>query len=178
MNKRSEDGTDEIVGHMIQYLESVLEKPHPIFGGLPICPFAKGARLQNKICYKVLRLRSVELADNAELINAIGEFYIRNDHEVMLVISPDITALSVEQIVQLVINLNEKLAPLRLVVFGGHPDDDFNIQGVRTRQEPYINLTVQPIELLKAASRVLAETNYYQNWSVENLQHIGFGNRD
>ncbi len=177
MNSRSADSTDEIVSHMIHYLESVLEKPHSIFGGLPICPFAKRARLQNKISYKVLTLHSVELALNDQLMNAIGEFYIRDCCEVMLVISPDRAALSVSQVDQLVANLNERLAPLKLVVFGGHPVDDFNIQGVRTRQEPYVNLTVQSIERLKDASRHLEETNYYQNWSLENLQHIGFENR-
>ena len=177
MNSRSEERTDEIVSHMIQYLESVLEKPHSIFGGLPICPFAKRARLQNKILYQVLPLRAVEPALNAELMHAIEEFYTRNCYDVMLVISPDVTALSVNQVAQLVANLNERLAPLKLVVFGGHPADDFNIQGVRTRQEPYINLTVQPIERLRAASKQLEETKYYQNWSLENLQHIGFENR-
>ncbi|PSB18840.1 hypothetical protein C7B65_13780 [Phormidesmis priestleyi ULC007] len=178
MNSRSEERTDEIVSHMIQYLESVLEKPHSIFGGLPICPFAKRARLQNKILYQVLPLRAVELAFNAELMYIIEEFYTKDCHEVMLVISPDVAALSVNQVAQLVANLNERLAPLKLVVFGGHPADDFNVQGVRTRQEPYINLTVQPIKGLRVASRQLKETNYYQNWSLENLQHVGFENRD
>lgn len=178
MNSRSADRTDEIVSHMIQYLESVLEKPHSIFGELPICPFAKGARLQNRIFYKVLTLRSAELALNRQLMNALGEFYIRDCYEVMLVISSNPTALSVNQVDQLVANLNQRLAPLKLVVFGGHPADDFNIQSVRTRQEPYVNLTVQSIERLKDASRhLLEETNYYQNWSSENLQHIGFENR-
>ena len=36
MNSSPEDGSDEIVSHMVQYLESVLEKPHSVFGGLPI----------------------------------------------------------------------------------------------------------------------------------------------
>ena len=177
MTSETEDRTDKIISQMIQYLETVLEQPHAIFGGLPICPFAKKARLQNKILYKVMALQAVELTLNAELIQAIEEFYAAACYEVMLVISPDTTALSVHQVNQLVANLNEKLVPLKLVVFGGHPDDDFNIQGVRTRQEPYINLTVQPLEILKAASRNLQETNYYQHWSSENLRHIGFINR-
>lgn len=177
MTSRSEDRADEIVSHMIHYLETVLEQTHSIFGGLPICPFAKKARLQNKILYKVMTLQAVELTLNARLMQEIEEFYIENYYEVMLVISPDTTALSVNQVAQLVANLNEKLSPLQLVVFGGHPADDFNIHGVRTRQEPYINLTVQPIKNLKAASKHLEETNYYQHWSLENLQHIGFSDR-
>lgn len=177
MTRKTEDRTDKIISQMIQYLETVLEQPHAIFGGLPICPFAKKARLQNKILFKVMTLQAVELALNADLMQAIEEFYGAACYEVMLVISPDTEALSVHQVDQLVINLNEKLAFLELVVFGGHPDDNFNIQGVRTRQEPYINLTVQPLEILKAASRNLQETNYYQHWSSENLRDIGFRSR-
>ena len=171
MNSSPEDGSDEIVSHMVQYLESVLEKPHSVFGGLPICPFAKRARLQNKILYRVLTLRAVEIESNAEVMHTIAEFYRSDRYEVLLIISPDVTALSVSQVAQLVVNLNERLAPLKLAVFGGHPADDFNIQGVRMRQEPYINLTVQPIERLRVASKHLEATNYYQNWSLENLQH-------
>ena len=178
MNSRFEDGTDEIISHMVQYLEAVLEQPHPIFGGLPICPFAKRARLQNKILYKVLTLEAAKVASNADLMQAIAEFQSSDRYEVMLIISPDPTALSATQVAQLVANLNQILAPMKLAAFGGHPADDFNIQGVRTRQEPYINLTVQSIDSLASASRQLQETNYYQNWSPENLQHIRLEDRD
>jgi len=52
----------------------------------------------------------------------------------------------------------------RLVAFSGHPDQEFNIQGIYTRQEPYLNFTVQYNDRLKDASDLLLKTtNYYQN---------------
>jgi hypothetical protein len=47
------------------------------------------------------------------------------------------------QMQQFIDRLNEKISIAGLVAFGGHPDEGFNIQGVYTRQELYLNFTVQ-----------------------------------
>jgi hypothetical protein len=163
-----------VINEMIQYFESVLEKPHFIFHGLPICPFAKKARLQNKIFYKVLDLSFAELEPDSALLSSIGAFQDSDSHEVLLIICPNICALTVKQVQEMVAALNQRISSVGLVAFGGHPHDDFNIQGVYTRREPFINMTVQSSERLKAASRDLEKTDYYQNWSPENLEQIGF----
>ncbi|XGV94572.1 MAG: hypothetical protein ACAF41_17685 [Leptolyngbya sp. BL-A-14] len=167
----------DVIATMIQYLETVLEQPHPVFGGLPICPFSKKARLQNKIFYQVLVLTMDQLQADSELRRAIALFQESKQQDVLLFISPDEQALSVDQMQVFVEQLNQSLAPLGLTAFGGHPQDSFNVQGVYTRREPYINLTVQSLEILQAASQQLARTSYYQHWSAENLQQVGFYDR-
>jgi hypothetical protein len=167
-----------IIKQMIHYLETVLEKPHPLFGGLPTCPFSKKARLQNKIFYRVIDLSFSELEPGSNLLSAVQQFYEKRSYDVLLIICPDIQVLSVEQVHLLVEKLNEHIAAMGLIAFGGHPADDFNIQGVYTRQEPFINITVQFLEVLKTAANHLKKTGYYQNWSEENLQQIGFYSRD
>jgi hypothetical protein len=163
---------------MVNYLGTVLEKPHPLFGDLPICPFSKQARLQNKVLYRVIDLSSSNLELDSSLLNAVEQLYSNNLYEVLLVICPDSQAMSVNQVYLLVEKLNEHIAPMGLVAFGGHPSDNFNIQGTYTRREPFINITVQSFEVLKAATNRLKKTNYYQNWSQENLQQIGFYERE
>lgn len=165
-----------VIATMVQYLETVLEQPHPVFGGLPICPFSKKARLQNKIFYKVLALTMAHLQAGSELRQTIASFQESNQHDVLLFISPDET-LTVKQVQAFVEQLNATLEPLGLTAFGGHPQDDFHVQGVYTRQEPYINLTVQSLTVLQTASAQLAKTSYYQHWSAENLQQVGFHDR-
>jgi hypothetical protein len=167
-----------IIKQMIDYLETVLEKPHPLFGGLPTCPFSKKARLQNKILYRVIDLSFAELESGSNLLNAVQQFYSSRSYDVLLVICPDTEVLSVEQVNLLVEKLNQQIASMGLIAFGGHPADNFNIQGVYTRQEPFINITVQLLEVLKTAANYLKKTGYYQNWSQENLQQIGFYSRD
>ena len=174
----SPDCETSMIATMVQYLETVLEQPHPAFGGLPICPFSKKARLQNKIFYKVLALEMDQLHEGSELRQAIAAFHKSQQHEVLLFISPDEQALTVEQVQVLVEQLNDRLAPLGLTAFGGHPQDPFNVQGVYTRREPFINLTIQALTVLQAASGQLARTSYYQNWSAENLRQVGFHDRN
>lgn len=56
---------------------------------------------------------------------------------------------------------NEKITAAGLIAFGGHPDQDFQIQGIYTRQEPYLNFTVQFQQPLKDASDLLLRTTSY-----------------
>ena len=167
----------DIIDTMVQYLDTVLEQPHPVFGGLPICPFAKKARLQNKIFYTVLTLSMDQLHADSALRQAIAAFQESSQYDVLLVISPDETALTVAQVQDFVEQLNRDLAPQGLTAFGGHPQDTFNVQGVFTRREPFINLTIQSMTVLQTASQQLARTTYYQHWSAENLTEIGFYDR-
>lgn len=164
----------DVIKQMIRYMEDVLEKPHPIFGGLPICPFARRARLERKILYQVY---SFELANilntNSELMQRIIQFSQLKQYEALLVIHPDKQALTLDELQHFVDVLNEAIASTNLVAFGGHPQEPFNVQGVYTRREPYINFTVQTYEKVKVASDALLKTRYYHNWSQENLQQVG-----
>jgi hypothetical protein len=163
-----------VVDEMIQYMTTVLEQPHPAFGGLPVCPFAQKYRLQNLIQFHVHPFSSDDLSESSTLMEVIKTFKARSQYEVLFVIHPDRHALSVEQLQSLILALNESLQGLELVAYGGHPDDSFNINGVYTRREPYINFTVQTPDKLKGASQLLEKTPYYKNWSLENLRAVGF----
>jgi len=171
--------TEHVIAAMTQYLQDVLEQPHPVFGGMPICPFAKHARLENKIDFQVYRFQSKDLEPASPLIQKIQHFAQQQcaqtpAHDVLFVIHPDQQAMSCLALKEFVEHLNRPLQTLQLTAFGGHPEDDFNIQGVLTRREPYINLTIQAIAKLKRASASLATTHYYDHWTPEALQAVGY----
>ena len=46
----------EIVRELIQYIVDFVEQPHPKLGNLPVCPFARRARLENRIRFEVCAL--------------------------------------------------------------------------------------------------------------------------
>jgi hypothetical protein len=121
--------------------------------------------------------RFFSFTPSSVLLTKIQEFQASGSYEVLLFIGSNSDSLSVSQARSLVEALNERIAEMNLVAFGGHPLDDFNIQGVYTRREPFINIAVQSLDLLNAASRHLQKTNYYQNWSEENLKQIDFQHR-
>ncbi len=167
--------TAKVIAAMTQYLQDVLEQPHPVFGDLPLCPFAKQARLQSKIDFQVQRFQLDDLASlSSPLMSIIQQFAQTHQHDVLLVIHPDPqTMISLDRFQHGVDCLNTHLQPLNLTVFGGHPADPFHIQGVRTRQDPYLNLAIQSIEKLRLASARLATTRYYENWTPAALKAVG-----
>jgi hypothetical protein len=176
----SASGCDsEVIYLMVEYMKGTLEKPHPVFGNMPICPFARKARLEARILYKVDRFSAhTDLKPDSPVMRIINEFCQDERYEVLLVIHPDKEAMTGLAMQQFIDDLNEKISAAGLVAFGGHPADDFNIQGVYTRQEPYIHFTVQSKQLLNQASAALMKTDYYNNWTPENLRYIGFPRRE
>jgi hypothetical protein len=173
------DLDSELINLMVEYMKEFLEKPHPVFGGLPVCPFARKARLEDRILYKVDRFwPHTDLNPDSSVIRIISEFCQENRYEVLLVIHPENQVMTRFEMQKFIDCLNEKISAAGLVAFGGHPADDFNIQGVYTRQEPYIHFTVQSKQLLNQASAALMKTDYYNNWTPENLRYIGFPRRE
>ena len=169
------DSNSEIIQRTIEYMTDFLEQPHPIFGGLPVCPFTRKARLSNQILYKVDHFDiNSSLNLDSTLIQSIQEFHQNQHDEVLLVLHPDPQALTPEQTQEFINCLNPIISSWGLVAFGGHPDESFNIQGIYTRRLPYINLTIQAQCLLTQASETLLKTKYYQNWTPENLKNVGF----
>lgn len=167
----SEDAETEIIAQMVEYMKEFLEKPHQAFQGLPICPFARKARVENRILYKV---HNFSTAPDDQVMELIREFCQEERYEVLLVLHPEAEALTPFQMQEFVVILNQKIIALGLIAFSGHPGQEFNIQGICTRQEPYLNFTVQFQQRLKDASDLLLKTtDYYQNWTAENLRDVG-----
>jgi hypothetical protein len=168
------DSDSETINLMVEYMKEFLEKPHWVFQGLPVCPFARKARLENRILYKVHRFSPhTDFLPDSPVMRMISEFRQEKHYEVLLVVHPDQQAMTNFQIQEFIDRLNQKISIAGLIAFGGHPDEDFNIQGVHTRREPYLNFTVQSEQLVKDASDSLLKTDYYNNWTLENLKYVG-----
>lgn len=172
-DRSSEINKQQILVEMLEYISSTLEQPHSVFGGLPICPFARQARLNQQIQFVVYAFSLSEILNSttplSEIIHAFSQ---QQDHDVLVVIHPNSQVFSLLQFYDYLDRLNAQLSRLNLIAFGGHPQDHFEVQGVRTRQDPFINFTVQSRAKLKQASSQLHNTDYYKNWSDENLQAI------
>ena len=158
---------------MIDYLQNVIEQPSPVFGGLPICPFSRQARIHHRILYKLFPFSASDLDPQSELFQVIQDFGHRSEYDLMLVIHPNPQALTLEEMHDFTARLNELLQPFELISFDGHPLDPFNIQGVYTRKAPYIHFTVQTMQKVKQASDALLKTAYYSHWTQESLKLVG-----
>jgi hypothetical protein len=162
----------KIINTMKEYIQGYIEKPNAMFGNMPVCPFVKKARQDKKISYTVYAFQPSEhLSQDSALLDLVKTFKDQS-YEVLMVIHPDQQALSLEEMKNLMQALNELIHPLGLVAVSGHPLDDFNIRGVFTRRDPFINFIVQSREVLESSSEMLKSTAYYDNWTLESLNSI------
>ncbi|MEG4440813.1 hypothetical protein QUB47_02790 [Microcoleus sp. AT9_B5] len=129
--------------------------------------------MANQILFKIERFSGLtEFDRDSAIMTSIYEFY-NSDLEIMVVINPEKTAISAPETKELTDKLSSQISELGLLAFHGHPEEDFNIDGVHTRRMPYPGFTVQVNSKLKPASDALEKTEYYKNWTAEQLKYFG-----
>jgi hypothetical protein len=169
----------DLVAAFLKWSEEFIEQPNDVFGGLPICPFARAARLKQTIRFEV---RSFAMDDPLELGGAllalVSEFAEQtkiDGVETLFVIHPDRTQ-SLPALEAFVQRLNARMASGDLrgfQAFEAHPDSKFRIGGVYTRQSPFPSFQVLSRDLLKKGSDSLLGSTYYAQFTPEMLRAVG-----
>jgi len=136
----------------MDHLKNFVEKPHPDFGNLPICPFVKQARVKGKIQF--VEVYAFGDKPDAHIEKLLRDFGQQNHYEAMLIIHPD-KSCKAEVSYSLAAELQPLLVELKLLAFGGGPDDEMTFNGVHTRKEPYCNVVIQSQEVLAKARATL-----------------------
>jgi hypothetical protein len=168
----------DVIAEMFRWSEEFIEQPHRVFGGLPICPFAKAARLRQSIRFEVLCFAAADpFEPDGRVMTLIGEFLGDAQLETLFVIHPEPARIGARALEAWVARLNVRLAACAvtsgLQVFEAHPESDFCIGGVHTRRSPYPSFQVLRRSLLKDASDSLLGSSYYDNFTPEMLRAVG-----
>jgi hypothetical protein len=175
------DQADAIVAEVLAWSAGTLEAPHSVFGGLPVCPFARAARLKRAIRFEV---RAFSFSDPIEsestLLDLIGDFAreeAAGDCETLFVIHPDRQAISATGLERFVVRLDRRLQVVPrlagLRVFEAHPESEFQVGGVYTRRGPYPSFQVLSHARLKATSDTLRGAGYYERFTPAMLRAVG-----
>jgi hypothetical protein len=172
-----------VLDAVIRWSEQFIEQPHEVFGGLPVCPFARAARLKQTIRFEI---RPFALDDPLELdgdiMGLVREFadqVASGTLETLFVIHPN-TRQALPDLLGFVSRLNSRLAGGELrefQVFEAHPESDFCVGGVYTRRSPYPSFQVLSQTLLKKSSDSLLDSPYYSRFSPEMLRAVGMPRR-
>lgn len=152
------------IEEVLKHLESFVEKPHPSFGGLPVCPFAYKARVEERIKFVVQELDE-RVLDHARWFMAQKEF------ELMMVIHPTRDGISLQRLDELAELVNDHLPECG--AFTAHPNHELCIGGVYTRREPYPSIQFIEKAHARKASAILKKTKYYELWTEGNLKYVG-----
>lgn len=153
----------EVIQEFVDHIINFVEKPK--LNGLPVCPFAKKARVKNLILFHVMPLT----------YDSTLSWIINNHntvHEVMIIINDNKSNLSANDVENLAEQLNATLPSMGLQAFWGHPQALFCVDGVFTRREPYPNIQVIKKSVVEKAEKLLQATDYYNKWSKSNLDEV------
>lgn len=123
-----------MIDAFIHYMEDFIEKPHDAFGGLPVCPFARPARLRGRLSFVLtdnfFPLHIVSIAHNWDV-------YADHSDALILLFIGTIDWITLEQLCREV-QVHPDCETLE--VFAGHPASPFAVNGVYTRRDPVVNL--------------------------------------
>jgi hypothetical protein len=154
---------------MRKYIENFIEEPNAVFGGLPVCPFARPARMKDDIEYRVVAFDSHDPQILRRCLLPIFHEYQRGPKQALMIIHPHPEAVRLEDLELLEKELNTYVKPLGYVVDRGHPEDDFQIGGIFTRRDPYPNFLFVPLKDIVELRKGLP-ARYYEQWSKEALR--------
>ena len=139
-----------VIDRLTRHIEEFVQRPHPGFGGQPVCPFARRARAAGRVHIAVVPFNAVDDSLVTWALKAFDDL----DIDVLLVVHPEAAGVSYPELAHLRERFARQLAG-RFDVFTGHPNDPFVAAGVRTREEPFPTLHFVKSETLAEAERKL-----------------------
>jgi hypothetical protein len=154
----------EIKIKLLNWLENFVEKPNKDFNNWPICPFARQARLNNKI--------AIIFCDSNEWISSAKNNLKELDTNEVLVLCFDHTAIDPLIFSEEVKNLNCELIPNNFVALEDHPTLTELVNGVPMNFGHCALLVVQHLDRLTLASEQLMSKGYYNHWNSNEMSNV------
>ena len=143
-----------------QWLVEFVEKPNPLLNNWPPCPYARQARLANKI--HIVFDSPLEIARYVPFLD---------DYDVV-VLCFDSTEYSSSQIELFTRHINSILIHKDYVVLEDHPDSEEFVNGAKMNFGECGLMVLQRLSKLNTAADQLREKGYYNTWSKENLDEV------
>ena len=155
-----------ITQDILEWSKSFLEKPNKHLEDMPVCPFAKKTRQDNKL--KILEARDVK-----DFLNKIvNESNIFGEYDVVIVACKDMTIDS-DELNNYVHAFNMVYVPQDVYLIASYPDDeeiDFLESEDYEPDNDFYMVLIQSYQKLEDGSSSLSKTKYYKNWSKDYYQ--------
>jgi hypothetical protein len=157
---------DTIIRDFTDYIVTFVEEARPEFGNLPICPFARRARLEGRMRIEVSALGAQVIAARVDCFDDEPRL------DLLILVHPVRDTPSCPEVYGIAQELNRSLPARNLLALAGHPADPFNIDGLHTRREPYPNIQILRVDVAERAYKSLEKSAYYERWSEENFRDL------
>lgn len=155
---------------VVNWITGFVEKPNPLLNGWAPCPYARAARVQNRIRIDIGVAPWLDLRQTAK--------HGMSDLDVIVKIYdpaewPLDRFRSEWQSAQ-----QEFLTPSGLLCLEDHPDDPEQVNGVTMNQGTWALLLLQQQNKLEEAAQQLAARGYYDGWPDAYLESLFHGRVD
>lgn len=147
---------------IMTWIAGFVEQPHPKLNNWSPCPFARRARLDNKI--HIIRGRD----PFGDLMN-----YIWTDKYDVVVFVYDPKKFAADEFERQIHSVNKGfLARRGIIALSDHPNSPEVVNGVQFNQGTYALVFLQELKQLNEQAVGLAERGYYQGWPEDYLQSL------
>lgn len=145
------------------WLETFVEQPHPGLGGWAPCPYARAARLNNKL--------SITFCTVAEFRDVIRESIDTLASKEAVIICFDHHDIDPVTLQEWVADFNQSLlVPAGYVVLEDHPDAPEYVSGIKMNFGHCGLLIIQKLDRLNQAVAQLRTQGYYDHWDDKALE--------
>ena len=155
-----------ITDDILTWSEKYLEPKNKYLGDVPVCPYARMARLQNK--YRILECHN--FANFQDTIIEGAKLAKDPDIQIVIVGCDDI-GYEPEELASVIDILNRVMVPNDIYLICSHPYDDEEDEDVQfldtNAWEPsivFMMVLIQKFDELEKASDNLRKTGYYDHW--------------
>ena len=152
--------------YITKWMQEFVEKEHPVFAGLPPCPYARQARLQGRV--RMIHMTYAEPDSNCW--HHIERTNFDETDALIVILDPKRWTLKYTH--DVVDQLNSVFIPRDVVVLEDHPRQREEISGVVVNNGRYILLLCQRLSTLNRFSEILKKKGYYDQWSKKNIADV------
>ena len=157
-----------VIAKIDEYIDW-LATPNEAFGGFPICPFVEKERASGKLKYEIFKIGFTK-----SIFDLIEKWDDEDDYNSMIIAYLSDIKMSEYKTFQHWLNkgLRERsMGYVKVITF--HPDDEFEVDGVKTRGEaPYFLINVAYFDELNKAHQSLKNTKYFDKFTEENKKYL------
>ncbi len=147
---------DDIINNIKDWIINFVEIKTPIFGNLPVCPFAKKERIKNKINYIVTDISNID-----NIIYHINQNNFGVKTTLLLIDTHNKLTVKEKEKFEDIINEN---CPNNWAVYC-LANEDLEFNGMKTRTNEYPLIIITDRKEVEKAEASLQNTNYFQHWT-------------
>ena len=147
-------------------MQEFVEKEHPLFAGMPACPYARQARLSGRV--HMIHMSAAEPDSNCW--SHIGNTNFDRIDALVLIL--DKKRWTKHYCHSMADQLNWAFMPKDIVVLDDHPDHTEEVEGVRMNNGRYILLLCQRLSTLNKFSKILRAKGYYDRWPKKYVDEV------